>query len=91
MAREPRVLAIDAGGTMTDTFIVDRAGEFVVGKAQTTPEDESVGLHGVDRGRARATGTSKPEEAMPRDRLRHLLGHGDAEPPAGAQGPAGRG
>lgn len=42
--REPRVLAIDAGGTMTDTFIVDEAGEFVVGKAQTTPEDESLGF-----------------------------------------------
>jgi N-methylhydantoinase A/acetone carboxylase beta subunit len=42
--RDPRVLAIDAGGTMTDTFIVDRSGEFVVGKAQTTPEDESVGF-----------------------------------------------
>ena len=38
------MLAIDAGGTMTDTFIVDRSGEFVVGKAQTTPEDESVGF-----------------------------------------------
>lgn len=42
--REPRVLAIDAGGTMTDTFIVDGSGAFVVGKAQTTPEDESVGF-----------------------------------------------
>ena len=41
---EPRVLAIDAGGTMTDTFIVDDAGSFVVGKAQTTPEDESAGF-----------------------------------------------
>ena len=29
---------------MTDTFVVDRAGEFVVGKAQTTPEDEAVGF-----------------------------------------------
>jgi acetone carboxylase, beta subunit len=44
MNRTPRVLAIDAGGTMTDTFVVDRAGEFVVGKAQTTPEDESIGF-----------------------------------------------
>ena len=44
MARNPRVLAIDAGGTMTDTFIVDESGGFVVGKAQTTPEDESVGF-----------------------------------------------
>src|SRR6202011_1974702 len=40
----PRVLAIDAGGTMTDTFIVDASGSFVVGKAQTTPEDESIGF-----------------------------------------------
>jgi N-methylhydantoinase A/acetone carboxylase beta subunit len=40
----PRVLAIDAGGTMTDTFIVDAHGSFVVGKAQTTPEDESIGF-----------------------------------------------
>ncbi len=42
--RKPRILAIDAGGTMTDTFIIDANGEFVVGKAQTTPEDESVGF-----------------------------------------------
>src|SRR5699024_8667728 len=30
-----QILAIDAGGTMTDTFIIDEKGEFVVGKAQT--------------------------------------------------------
>ncbi len=42
--RIPRVLAIDAGGTMTDTFFVDESGRFVVGKAQTTPQDESKGL-----------------------------------------------
>lgn len=44
MARTPQVLAIDAGGTMTDTFIVDESGSFVIGKAQTTPEDESLGF-----------------------------------------------
>ena len=27
-----QILAIDAGGTMTDTFIIDEKGEFVVGK-----------------------------------------------------------
>ena len=27
-AQVPRVLAIDAGGTMTDTFIVDQHGSF---------------------------------------------------------------
>lgn len=42
--RKPQILAIDAGGTMTDTFIIDDKGEFVVGKAQSTPDDESVGL-----------------------------------------------
>ncbi len=42
--REVQVLGIDAGGTMTDTFFVDSLGEFVVGKAQSTPDDESVGL-----------------------------------------------
>jgi acetone carboxylase, beta subunit len=44
MDRAPRILAIDTGGTMTDTFFIDREGDFVVGKAQTTPENESVGF-----------------------------------------------
>lgn len=38
------IMSMDAGGTMTDTFFVDEAGRFVVGKAQTTPEDESHGF-----------------------------------------------
>lgn len=29
---------------MTDTFIIDDKGDFVVGKAQTTPNDEHIGL-----------------------------------------------
>ena len=41
--RHAEVLAIDAGGTMTDTFIIDDRGQFVVGKAQSTPYDESEG------------------------------------------------
>jgi N-methylhydantoinase A/acetone carboxylase beta subunit len=43
-ARRLRILGIDAGGTMTDTFIIDDRGEFVIGKAQTTPQDESIGF-----------------------------------------------
>jgi acetone carboxylase, beta subunit len=62
--RDPRVLAIDAGGTMTDTFIVDRAGEFVVGKAQSTPEDESVGFMASTRD-ALAYWDSEPAAALP--------------------------
>ncbi|MGQ3671404.1 hydantoinase/oxoprolinase family protein [Xanthobacter sp. TB0136] len=42
--RSVQVLGIDAGGTMTDTFFVDQEGEFVVGKAQSTPQNESLGL-----------------------------------------------
>ena len=41
----PRYLvACDAGGTMTDVIVVDEAGQFVIGKAPTTPDDESVGF-----------------------------------------------
>lgn len=65
--RNPRVLAIDAGGTMTDTFIVDEAGSFVVGKAQTTPEDESVGFMESARD-ALEQWDSSPEEAFPKIR-----------------------
>jgi N-methylhydantoinase A/acetone carboxylase beta subunit len=60
-ARIPRVLAIDAGGTMTDTFIVDEHGSFVVGKAQTTPQDESLGFI------ASAQDALRQWESTPRD------------------------
>ena len=43
-APAPRIIGIDAGGTMTDTFVVSDSGAFVVGKAQTTPDDESQGF-----------------------------------------------
>ena len=35
--------ACDAGGTMTDVILVDEDGRSVVGKASTTPHDESIG------------------------------------------------
>lgn len=65
--RNPRVLAIDAGGTMTDTFVVDDEGNFVVGKAQSTPEDESTGLmeSSVDAFRQ---WDSTPDEGFPQIR-----------------------
>src|SRR5262245_18313245 len=64
MSRRPRVLAIDAGGTMTDTFLVDEGGAFVVGKAQTTPEDESAGFMASAED-ALGQWDSTPEEAFP--------------------------
>ncbi|MDD2704414.1 MAG: hydantoinase/oxoprolinase family protein [Acidocella sp.] len=39
-----QILGIDAGGTMTDTFFVRADGEFVVGKAQSNPQDESLAI-----------------------------------------------
>lgn len=63
-ARSPEVIAYDAGGTMTDAFIVDDEGRFVVGKAQTTPSNESRGLMDstID---ALAQWDTTPEEAFP--------------------------
>jgi N-methylhydantoinase A/acetone carboxylase beta subunit len=60
----PRVLAIDAGGTMTDTFIVDAHGSFVIGKAQTTPEDEALGFIASARD-ALAQWGSEPGQGFP--------------------------
>lgn len=39
-----QIIGSDAGGTMTDMFFIDQEGNFVVGKASTTPRDESVGF-----------------------------------------------
>lgn len=41
---KPIVIGIDAGGTMTDTILVDPQGRFTIGKAATTPHDESEGF-----------------------------------------------
>lgn len=41
---KPIVLGIDTGGTMSDTILVSEDGSFVIGKAQTTPENEAIGI-----------------------------------------------
>jgi N-methylhydantoinase A/acetone carboxylase beta subunit len=38
------ILAVDTGGTMTDTFLIDSGGNFLIGKAQTTPDREYEGI-----------------------------------------------
>ena len=63
--RGPRILAMDTGGTMTDTFIIDEKGDFVVGKAQTTPEDESVGFLNSCKDALSYWGSSIPEAFPP--------------------------
>ena len=39
-----QIIASDAGGTMTDMMVVDRDGNFTIGKAATTPRDQSLGF-----------------------------------------------
>ncbi|MCK4238809.1 MAG: hydantoinase/oxoprolinase family protein, partial [Candidatus Lokiarchaeota archaeon] len=39
-----RAIALDTGGTMSDSFVIDEDGTFIIGKAITTPEDESEGI-----------------------------------------------
>ena len=41
---QPIVIGIDAGGTMTDTILVDRDGHFKIGKSATTPKNEAEGF-----------------------------------------------
>jgi len=38
-----QIIACDAGGTMTDVIVVDREGNFSIGKAATTPANQSEG------------------------------------------------
>ena len=39
-----KAIALDTGGTMTDSFIIDEEGSFAVGKALTTGKEESIGI-----------------------------------------------
>jgi N-methylhydantoinase A len=39
-----QIMASDAGGTMTDMIVVDADGRFRIGKAATTPHDQSLGV-----------------------------------------------
>jgi len=42
MADKRYLLALDAGGTMTDTFLVDEEGRFVLGKSLTNHQTEAI-------------------------------------------------
>ncbi len=64
MSKEKYIMSMDAGGTMTDTFFVDEGGRFVVGKAQTTPQDESQGFASSARDALKYWSTT-PEEILP--------------------------
>ncbi|MDQ0472295.1 hydantoinase/oxoprolinase family protein [Labrys wisconsinensis] len=57
----PIVVGIDAGGTMTDTILVDARGHFKIGKAATTPRDESEGFIASAADAAEAWGISLDE------------------------------
>jgi len=39
-----KAIALDTGGTMTDSFIIDEKGSFTIGKALTTGKEEVLGI-----------------------------------------------
>ncbi len=45
MENQIQIIASDAGGTMTDMIVVDSQGNFTIGKASTTPHDQSLGFY----------------------------------------------
>ena len=57
----PIVIGIDAGGTMTDTILVDERGHFKIGKAATTPKNEADGFIASAEDAADAWGLSLDE------------------------------
>lgn len=57
----PIVIGIDAGGTMTDTILVDHKGHFKIGKAATTPKNEADGFIQSAADAAEAWGISLDE------------------------------
>ncbi|CAG4885171.1 Hydantoinase/oxoprolinase family protein [Georgfuchsia toluolica] len=46
MMTKEYLVALDAGGTMTDTFLVDDKGEFIIGKFLTNTGDEASSYYG---------------------------------------------
>jgi N-methylhydantoinase A len=60
-ATNPIVIGIDAGGTMTDTILVDSDGHFKIGKAATTPKNEAEGFLASAEDAADAWGISLEE------------------------------
>jgi acetone carboxylase beta subunit len=58
---QPIVIGIDAGGTMTDTILVDQNGHFKIGKAATTPRNEAEGFLSSAEDAADAWGISLNE------------------------------
>ena len=57
-ATQPIVIGIDAGGTMTDTILVDQDGRFKIGKSATTPANEAEGFLASAEDAAEAWGIS---------------------------------
>ncbi|MEW6440587.1 MAG: hydantoinase/oxoprolinase family protein [bacterium] len=68
----PELCYTDTGGTFTDTFIVNEQGDFVVGKAPTTPENVAAGYFDSVRDACGKIGL-EPEAAFAR---LHVIGYG---------------
>jgi N-methylhydantoinase A len=67
----PYRIAIDTGGTFTDAVVMDAAGNIVVTKAATTPEDNTIGvLNSIDKAATRL-GLSSRELLVKTDMIIH--------------------
>ncbi len=73
-----QVMGIDAGGTMTDTFFVKENGSFVVGKAQSNPEDESLAIYNSSQD-ALSHWKSDVDKVYPELITWRVFRHGDAQ------------
>ena len=83
---DPRVLAIDAGGTMTDTFIVDERRQLRRRQGADDARGRVGRLHGVRATTRCASGTRPRRRPSRGSRRGSTQRHRDAEPAAIAQG-----
>ena len=92
-SRKVVLLGSDAGGTMTDMILVDKTGDFVVGKASTTHQDESIGFMNSIKDafeRWELTGTKKLKTSFPGSTGRGIFRYHHAQYPADPDRQKGR-
>lgn len=58
MAKESYIIYVDTGGTFTDAVVVGQDGNFVTGKADTTPDDLQISFFGAISNAAEKMGKS---------------------------------
>ena len=65
MEKERNVVFIDTGGTFSDTIILKENGEFITGKASTTPDNLAEGFFASLEAACRNMGKKTSKEVLP--------------------------